>query len=486
MYEQINPTQTFRERQLALLEEADNGRIGGRLCAGRSSHRARSGMAAFILATLMVGGLMLVALSSPAHSSTTFTVNLPGDTHDASLADGLCDVNLFGSGEQCTLRAAIEQANATIGADAISFNIPDVFGAGVKTINVGSTGNAGLPPITDQVTIDGYTQPGASPNTLAVGDDATLKIELNGTSAPGATGLDLSDSSGSVIKGLVINRFFDGISIHGDSVGNRIEGNFVGTDPTGTLERGNAIHGLFITGGASETVVGGTAPAARNLISANTEHGLFISGSSGNKVLGNRIGTDKSGTKDLGNGLRGVFITIGLDNSVGDGTSAGSNTIAFNGDDGVNVDTGTGNAISRNSIFSNAALGIDLSGGFENAANTTANDPGDIDNGSNGLQNFPVISSAKRVSGKTTIKGKLASTPSIGMQRNFVIQFFSNPSGNEGKRFIGQKSVTTDASGNVSFTKALPKVAVGKTITATATGSEGTSEFSAPRKVRSS
>jgi hypothetical protein len=321
-----------------------------------------------------------------------------------------------------------------------------------------------------------------------VGDDATLKIELNGTSAPGAIGLEISSSSGSVIKGLVINRFFEGIRIRGDSVANRIEGNFVGTDPTGTLDRGNAIHGLFITAGASENVVGGTAPAARNLISANTEHGLFISGSSGNKVLGNRIGTDKSGTKDLGNGLRGVYITNGLDNSVGDGTSAGSNIIAFNGEDGVNIagSTSTGNAISRNSIFSNAALGIDLSGGFENAANTTANDPGDIDNGSNGLQNFPVISSAKRVSGKTTIKGKLASTPSIGTQRSFVIQFFSNPSGNEGKKFIGQKRVTTDASGNVSFTKALPKVAVGKTITATATGSEGTSEFSAPRKVRTS
>jgi hypothetical protein len=89
----------------------------------------------------------------------------------------------------------------------------------------------------------------------------------------------------------------------------------------------------------------------------------------------------------------------------------------------------------------------------------------------------------KTSSTKTTIKGKLNSARS----KTSKIQFFSNPKGNEGKKLIGQKKVSTEASGKVSFTKALPKVGVDKTVTATATGPGGnTSEFSAPRKVVSS
>src|SRR6187401_1100687 len=84
-----------------------------------------------------------------------------------------------------SLRQAILDANALAGADTINFNIPG--GGGVRTITPQST----LPTITSPVTIDGYTQPGAAANTLAVGDNAVLLIELNGTSATG-NGLTIS------------------------------------------------------------------------------------------------------------------------------------------------------------------------------------------------------------------------------------------------------------------------------------------------------
>jgi hypothetical protein len=120
-------------------------------------------------------------------------------------------------------------------------------------------------------------------------------------------------------------------------------------------------------------------------------------------------------------------------------------------------------------------------GGFEDAAGKTANDPGDIDAGANGLQNFPVLTSAKKTSTGTTIVGTLGSATS----KTYQVQFFSNPSGNEGKTFLGQKSVTTNSSGNVSFTFTTSKaISAGQTITATATDSAGnTSEFSAPKTV---
>src|SRR5436190_6264800 len=82
-----------------------------------------------------------------------------------------------------SLRQAILDANTNLGLDTICFNIP---GSGVHTISLTSA----LPPIADPVFIDGYTQPAnggaaASQNTLAVGDNAVLLIELNGTSANG-------------------------------------------------------------------------------------------------------------------------------------------------------------------------------------------------------------------------------------------------------------------------------------------------------------
>jgi hypothetical protein len=198
-------------------------------------------------------------------------------------------------------------------------------------------------------------------------------------------------------------------------------------------------------------------------------------------VLGNLVGTKKEGTTALANDNAGVSI---LDAS---NTIVSRNTIAFNGRDGVNInDAGqvidtTGNSVLRNSIFSNGELGIDF-----DLDGPSSNNPGDGDTGANGLQNKPVVSSAKTVSGKTTINGKLNSRPN----KTYTIQLFSNPSlTDEGKKFIGQKSITTDGSGNRSFTfSPATSVAAGQTITATATSASthDTSEFSAPRTVASS
>jgi CSLREA domain-containing protein len=463
--------------------------------------------------------------------AATFTVTSADDP-----GDGTCN-------STCTLREAINASN-TLG-DSLRNTIKfDISGTGVHTITLVGTA---LPKITRPVMIDGYTQPGASPNTLTVGDNAALRIELNGTNVNGS-GLELDNVSNSVIRGLVINQFNTGIVVQSpNAAGNRIEGNFIGTDPAGAFARGNEFGGVTIFSGATQNVVGGSTPAARNVISANRANGISLSNASDNNIQGNYVGTDKSGTRDLGNDGTGILvgggsgntiggITVGSrnlvsgnhgngvslsesaknavignligtnisgtgalsndlrgvalffnsnSNKIGNGTSSGSNTIAFSGLEGV-VDSGTGNEISRNSIFANAGLGIDLNGDGVTAndgdnPNTPQVDP-DSDAGPNNLQNFPVLSSAKTVSGKTTIAGKLISTPG----KTFKIQFFSNPKGtNEGKKFIGQKSVSTDGSGAVTFTFSLATaVKAGTNITATATDPAGnTSEFSAPRTV---
>ncbi len=520
----------------------------------KTNHYFRTLMA---LAVLVLIATMLLA-PRPASASTTFTVNSTSDIGDPNPNDAQCVIPDFSGVDHCSLRAAIQNANGTPGADVIDFDIP---GTGVKTIAVNSQGFGPLPTITERVTINGYTQTDASPNTKAVGDDAVLKVELDGTNSPNDFGLLINNSSNSVIRGLVINRFSSGVAIANDSVGNRVEGNFIGTDPTGTLDRGNAFHGVVLLSSGlaspSKTVVGGPTPDKRNIISANRTDGVNIIGSDLNRVEGNYVGTDRSGTKALGNDsgiviennasgttvggttagsrnvisgndLSGISLddslgtsvlgnrigtaasgTIALgnhdfgvavgsdssDNKIGDGTPAGSNTIAFNGLDGVGIFArSAGTTVSRNSIFSNVGLGMDLVGPFErfdtnvstpndgDDPNTPQVDP-DGDTGPNNLQNFPVLSSAKTSSTATTVKGKLNSTPGA----SFTIEFYSNPSGtSEGKKFIGQKSVTTDGSGNATFTiSPASKVTVGQNITVTATKSAtgDTSEFSAPRTV---
>ena len=128
----------------------------------------------------------------------------------ADTDDGSCDALGTGAGNKdCTLREAINATNATVGvSETITFNIP---GTGVKTISPATP----LPNITDPVTIDGYSQPGSKANTLTTGSDAILLIELNGTNAGNAEGLSfLAASSGSTVRGLVINRFSSsGISL---------------------------------------------------------------------------------------------------------------------------------------------------------------------------------------------------------------------------------------------------------------------------------
>ncbi|MDQ4128926.1 MAG: hypothetical protein M3151_13435 [Actinomycetota bacterium] len=440
-----------------------------------------------LLATL-VAALLLLAVR-PAHAATTFTVDSTGNEFDANLGNGKCDVDRSIFVKRCTLRAAIEEANATPnsgGPDLIRFAIP---GDGPHTI--APTTHSRLPTIKQPVIIDGYTQGSntatttddAKPNAAPTSTNAVLKIVLTGANLPpgstaGVNGLEVTSGAGTTIRGLVINGFreaTDGSGHGGHGIlafgpNNVISGNFIGTNALGTTRVPNQGMGVLASGAST---IGGTARADRNLISGNGD-GVEISGNGG-KVHNNLIGTDKTGTGNLGNAGNGV---VSPGPNIAIGGSGVANIIAFNGRDGVLVDDPARDAsrILDNSIFSNGEEGIDLGGD-----GPTSNDLKDLDAGPNDLQNKPNITSAATTGGVTTIRGNLNSTPS----KTFTIQFFSNPGTDEGKTFKGQKSVTTDSDGNALFvfTPATP-APTAHTITATATDSNGsTSEFSAPRTV---
>jgi hypothetical protein len=280
-----------------------------------------------------------------------------------------------------------------------------------------------------------------------------------------------ASGAGNVISGNDAN----GVEINGTTM-NKVQGNYIGTDVTGAIDLGNTFNGVFITDTANN-IIGGTSAEARNLISGNGDSGVRISACNRIQVLGNYIGTQADGISPLGNASFGVVITTLSAFSIIGGTAMGAgNTIAFNGNAGVVINSNTGHRVERNSIHDNTGLGIDLGNN-----GMTANDPNDPDSGVNELQNFPVLTSATSSGGSTTISGTLNSTAST----TFTLEFFANaacdPSGHgEGAMFLGSTAVTTvgnDASFTATFSGTVP---VGHVVTATATDPNGnTSEFSA-------
>ena len=534
------------------------------------------------------GFLLGALLVSASAAAATFTVTNTNDSGPGSL------------------RQAILDANSNMGLDTIGFNIP---GGGVHTI----TPSTNFDHLTDAVVIDGYTQPGAGANTLAVGDDAVLLIELDGTAAgSGGVGLYFSGAGGSTVRGLVLNRWNTSAVRVDPSGGNTIEGNFIGTDPTGmtipgpstwlvylsstsnnliggttpaarniiagggaaagsnllievasnNLVQGNYVgvnaagtaaltlapptsSGIDLSAAAHDNVIGGTAPGAGNVVygnaalllstgahhntiqgnflgtnaagtagvgsvvgidTSNAPHDNLIGGSaagagnviSGNTngiqfddgaaattVMGNFIGTDSTGLLPVPNTGSGILVQTPSAGSVIGGVGPGEgNTIAFNQGSGIFVAFSTsvvGWTIRGNSIHSNGGLGIDLA-----SEGVNPNDVGDVDDGPNKLQNFPIVSTVTAMGptgGSTRIQGILHSTAAT----TFDLDFYANPACShfpreflEGETYLGSSQVTTDGSGTFVFDVTLPVVVeAGARVTATATDPNGnTSEFS--------
>jgi hypothetical protein len=447
----------------------------------------------------------------------------------SSLAAGTFTVTNTNDSGAGSLRQAILDANANPGPDIIAFAIP---GLGVHTI----TPATALPQISDGATLDGYTQPGTSVNTDPIGTNAVLLILIDGSANSNDTGLSVGASAGgTTIRGLAFINWSRAIDLSGP--GALVTGNFIGVDPLGTLGSTSQV-GVHYAGTDLTTMIGGTAPADRNLISGKNGAGIELA-TSGVTIQGNLIGTDPTGMFSLnggfGFGIAGQLFTPGSGATVGGtapgagnvisgmqtgivtralattwlirgnriginaagtgplrnvvgidlsgngaiigGTSPGEgNEIAYNAI-GVYVNNGN-NAIRGNSIHDNEGLGIDI-----DPTGPEFNDRPDAD----GRQNFPILRSIEHNgpegAGSTRIIGKLNSAPST----TFDLDFYSNPvcasfprEFLEGETYLGSSQVTTDGSGYVDIDVTLPVQTVpAARISATATSPAGyTSEFS--------
>jgi titin len=152
------------------------------------------------------------------------------------------------------------------------------------------------------------------------------------------------------------------VQISGTSSSNVVAGNKIGTDVTGTVALGNWSGGVLVDTGCIGNTIGGTAPGAGNVILGIGNDGVQISGSSSfNVVVGNKIGTDVTGTVSLSNSGNGIEVDAGcVGNTIG-GTALGAgNLIATNGTYFVWI---TGDGATDNLVQGNA-FGTALTGSY--------------------------------------------------------------------------------------------------------------------------
>lgn len=280
--------------------------------------------------------------------SNGITVDSKLDTSDGNIGDNICDDGMG----NCTLRAAIEEANTTVGTQTISFNIT---GAADFTIS-GQNGytikpTSSFPNIIDTVIIDGYSQSGSQANSsiAPLPFNGRLLIEIDGEDGDFTAFSLLAGSDGSTLKGLVINSVRASAVSFDGTHNSMLQGSYIGVDPTGMIAKStgsdNTNSSVAITIGTTYThldadtvgiIVGGTNPEDRNIVSGNYG-GAFGICSVDTIVQGNYVGLAADGVTALGN-------------SFGSGVTTGNFTIDYA--DGVLIGgdaTGATNVISAGS-----------------------------------------------------------------------------------------------------------------------------------------
>ena len=265
-----------------------------------------------LLPTLLAGIAISLLAGSASASAASFAVTVPDDVND-----GTCD------GGHCSLREAILAANATAALDHIALN----FDAPI-------TPTSQLPEITRPVFIN------AAPVTgRCTGDVAPLRLSGGGVDFPGlvfAAGSDASNVCMATIGG-----FRTGIELHSD--GNTVQRSNIGTDRFGIAAEPNAFAGITVTG--NDNVIGGASLAAQNVISGNGLSGVEIAQGTGNRISGNLVGLDSTGTRALPNG-DGIVVVAGATDTIVGGTTPGARNV-ISGNQRYGVDAGEGSIVGN-------------------------------------------------------------------------------------------------------------------------------------------
>jgi uncharacterized repeat protein (TIGR01451 family)/CSLREA domain-containing protein len=351
---------------------------------------------------------------------------------------------------------------------------------------------------------DGVYITGATGVLLGTPDGGPYGGAKNVISGNGGNGVTVTGSSGNIIGGWIgVNSGASAaLANGGDGIAllNGANDNVVGNDDGLTIIAGNTGNGVSIDASCAGTLVrssaigtvndpltdpvvpngthgisdAGTTTVIANTISGNAVDGIHLGATANGTIIrSNRIGS-MAGERTKPNGRHGIGADAARNVTIG-GALGDGNLISTNTANGIAVSgAANGVAITANLIDENGLLGIDLG-----ADGVTPNDPLDTDGGPNALQNFPLLTSAVITATETVVQGTLNSTPNSSFALHFYRGDAPDPSGfGEGATYIGSANVTTNASGDAAFSFTVAGNAAG-VVTATATGVNGTSEFSA-------
>lgn len=313
------------------------------------------GVLGFYLLLVSLAAIFVVRYSALA-APIVMEVNSDGDSSDANPGDGVCETATPG---ECTLRAAIQEANANVGADTINFEITigtsDFTSGGQNGYTIQPTSN--YPQITETVTINGYSQSGSQANNAVAPAplNGVLLIEIDGQNAGLTAGAGESifnfqtGSENSSVRGLVINNmgFGETFTNLGDpsafaaSDGLVVAGNYIGVDPDGLTRQENLGCGVCIpTSNVDNVRIGGTAAADRNIVSGNRQVGISPNADAANWVVqGNYIGVGADGFTAIGNGsytfAGGLSMDYGPGHTIGGSDPGAMNVISGNDSFGI-------------------------------------------------------------------------------------------------------------------------------------------------------
>ena len=353
-----NPTPVTASTTVNLAVLAGSGNLGG-TTSGIINAAATNVTISGVVYDTQENGVVLRAAATAGDpldygDSTIFNVVAAPNTITVT------SINDSGAG---TLRQAIIDANNAACSSPCTIN----FSTG-GTINLSTP----LPAITvNDLTIDGYTAPGASPNTNSFGQpsNATLTLAIDGGGTVNV-GFDIQ-AAFVKIQGFAVKNFGNsGVVFSGTNTSSNVAGCYIGTDLTGTIAQSSPT-GVHFSGSTGATLGGFTA-ASRNVISGNSTWGVIAdSGSSNVGLYGNYIGTKADLSGPLANNT-GVKIFSGSTASVG--SSSAGNVIAGNVASGLVLEAG-GINVKNNYIGLGGASGIAIpnSTGIQIDAGSDAN-----------------------------------------------------------------------------------------------------------------
>jgi hypothetical protein len=406
-----------------------------------------------------VRGLVINRFTHDTSFNGGYAIDIASGSNDHLIAGNYLGTDATGAAAAANSRGGLRVggSNVTIGGSTAEDRNVISGSAGVGVLFVGGTGST---VVGNYIGLD------------AVGTTEILNAQGVSVFTPTA---DLTVGGAGLGEGNVIASTAWGITVI-SAAGTVVRGNLFGTDASGTT-----LAGAAFSAAAFQGVDGATM--ADNVIGGMTSTGIFVQGESHDVVIqGNHIGIDASGTVALP--ITGYGIAVQGDSpsptdvTIG-GTGVGEGNVITNCTAGVQASGGTtfpvGITIRGNSITGNSQLGIALGG------NVTPNDTDDTDDGPNGLQNFPELTTAGASATDVTIDGALTSLPSATYTVDFYASAAADPSGfGEGATYLGSTSVPIDGTGTATFSVTLPVVVTpGAVITATATDADGnTSEFS--------